>query len=99
MEAARSNKGIFVSQRKYTLELLKKTGMLGCKPSNTPMDPFNKIGSKEDMAAVDKGRYQRLVASTHIQEKIEEQREILQNREYVGNLPKTYFQINFSRPL
>ena len=50
--------------------------MLGCKPSNTPMDPFNKIGSKEDMAAVDKGRYQRLVASTHIQEKIEEQREI-----------------------
>ncbi|RVW64339.1 Retrovirus-related Pol polyprotein from transposon RE1 [Vitis vinifera] len=61
MEVARSSKGIFVSQRKYTLDLLKETGMLGCKPSNTPMDPFNKIGSKEDMVAVDKGRYQRLV--------------------------------------
>ncbi|RVW88140.1 Retrovirus-related Pol polyprotein from transposon RE1 [Vitis vinifera] len=53
--------GYLVSQRKYTLDLLKETGMLGCKPSNTPMDPFNKIGSKEDMVAVDKGRYQRLV--------------------------------------
>ena len=61
MKVARSSKGIFVSQRKYTLDLLKETGMLGCKPSNTPMDPFNKIGSKEDMVAVDKGRYQRLV--------------------------------------
>ncbi|WKA11799.1 hypothetical protein VitviT2T_029262 [Vitis vinifera] len=61
MEVARSSKGIFVSQRKYTLDLLKETGMLGCKPSNTHMDPFNKIGSKEDMAVVDKGRYQRLV--------------------------------------
>ncbi|RVW34622.1 Retrovirus-related Pol polyprotein from transposon RE1 [Vitis vinifera] len=61
MEVARSSKGIFVSQRKYTLDMLKETGMLGCKPSNTPMDPFNKIGSKEDMAAVNKGRYQRLV--------------------------------------
>ncbi|RVW79569.1 Retrovirus-related Pol polyprotein from transposon RE1 [Vitis vinifera] len=61
MEVARSSKGIFVSQRKYTLDLLKETGMLGCKPSNTPMDPFNKIGSKEDMVVVDKGRYQRLV--------------------------------------
>ncbi|RVW29708.1 Retrovirus-related Pol polyprotein from transposon TNT 1-94 [Vitis vinifera] len=52
MEVARSSKGIFVSQRKYTLDLLKETGMLGCKPSNTPMDPFNKIGSKEDMVVL-----------------------------------------------
>ena len=61
MEIARSRKGIFISQRKYTLDLLKETGMLGCKPSDTPMDSFNKIGSKENQAAIDKGRYQRLV--------------------------------------
>ena len=36
MEVARSHKGIFVSWRKYTLDLLKETGMLGCKPADTP---------------------------------------------------------------
>lgn len=48
MEVARSRKGISVSQRKYTLDLLKETGMLGCKPANTPMDPTNKVGMGED---------------------------------------------------
>ncbi|KAJ9556963.1 hypothetical protein OSB04_011577 [Centaurea solstitialis] len=61
MEVARSRKGIFLSQRKYVLDLLKETGMLGCKPADTPMDPYNKIGSKQDNTPVDKGRYQRLV--------------------------------------
>ncbi|KAK3013501.1 hypothetical protein RJ639_010094 [Escallonia herrerae] len=61
MEVARSNKGISISQRKYTLDLLKETGMLGCKPVDTPMDPICKLGRKEGSAPVDKGRYQRLV--------------------------------------
>ncbi|KAK3023240.1 hypothetical protein RJ639_043352 [Escallonia herrerae] len=61
MEVARSGRGISVSQRKYTLDLLKETRMLGCKPADTPMDPFNKVGLKKDSATVDKGRYQRLV--------------------------------------
>lgn len=37
MEVARSHKDIVVSQCKYTLDLLKETGMLGCKPATTPM--------------------------------------------------------------
>ncbi|KAK2975560.1 hypothetical protein RJ640_011573 [Escallonia rubra] len=61
MEVARSNKGISISQRKYTLDLLKETGMLGCKPVDTPMDPICKLGRKEGSSTVDKGRYQRLV--------------------------------------
>ncbi|RVW61349.1 Retrovirus-related Pol polyprotein from transposon RE1 [Vitis vinifera] len=36
MEIARSKKGIAVSQRKYVLDLLNETGMLGCKPAETP---------------------------------------------------------------
>ncbi|KAK2975605.1 hypothetical protein RJ640_023537 [Escallonia rubra] len=36
-------------------------GMLGCKPSDTPIYPFNKVGLKKDSAVVDKRRYQRLV--------------------------------------
>lgn len=54
MEIARNKKGISVSQRKYTLDLLKETGMLGCKPSSTPIEP----GGKEKMfegKPVDKG--------------------------------------------
>ena len=31
MEVARNKNGISVSQRKYVLDLLKKTGMMGCR--------------------------------------------------------------------
>lgn len=61
MEVARSRKGISVSQRKYVLDLLKETGMLGCKPAETPMDSSTKLGANKDSVPVDKGRYQRLV--------------------------------------
>ena len=61
MEVSRSRKGISVSQRKYVLDLLKETGMLGCKPAETPMDSSTKLGANKDSVPVDKGRYQRLV--------------------------------------
>ncbi|KAK3027903.1 hypothetical protein RJ639_040280 [Escallonia herrerae] len=38
MEIARSRKGIVVSQRKNVLDLLKETGMSGCRPVETPID-------------------------------------------------------------
>lgn len=38
MEIARTKSGIVVSQRKYTLDLFRETGMISCKPSDTPMD-------------------------------------------------------------
>ena len=43
------------------LDLLKETGMLRCKPADTPMDSTIKLGNKDDNAPIDKGRYQRLV--------------------------------------
>ncbi|RVW40082.1 Retrovirus-related Pol polyprotein from transposon RE1 [Vitis vinifera] len=61
MEVARSRKGIVVSQRKYILDLLKETGMLGCKPIDTPMDSQKKLGIEKESTLVDRGRYQRLV--------------------------------------
>ncbi|RVW46154.1 Retrovirus-related Pol polyprotein from transposon RE1 [Vitis vinifera] len=61
MEVARSRKGIVVSQRKYILDLLKETGMLGCKPIDTPMDSQKKLGIEKESTSVDRGRYQRLV--------------------------------------
>lgn len=42
------------------MDLLKETGMLGCEPANTPMDPNHHLKSG-DGEIVDKERYQRLV--------------------------------------
>jgi len=60
MEFARSKKAISVSQRNYTLDLLKETRMLGCKPSETPIELGNKTKMLEG-DPVDKVNYQRLV--------------------------------------
>ena len=66
MEVMRSKQGISVSQRKYVLELLKETGMLGCKPIDTPMDPNTKLSDSSMQSLVDKGRYQRLLVNSFI---------------------------------
>lgn len=39
----RSNKGIFLSQEKYILDLLKETDMLGCKPRDFSMDTNHEL--------------------------------------------------------
>ncbi|GAV80943.1 LOW QUALITY PROTEIN: hypothetical protein CFOL_v3_24402, partial [Cephalotus follicularis] len=59
IEVAHSNKDISLSQGKYTLDLLHETGMLGCKPANTPLEPNSHLKNKEGKP-VDKGSYQRL---------------------------------------
>ncbi|RVW98278.1 Retrovirus-related Pol polyprotein from transposon TNT 1-94 [Vitis vinifera] len=45
MEVDKTKEGIVVTQTKYVLDLLQETGMLGCKPVDTLMDP---IGSLTD---------------------------------------------------
>jgi len=50
-----------MNQRKYILDLLKETGLLGCKAAETPMEPNLKLQPAETENMVDKGRYQRLV--------------------------------------
>ena len=39
IEIAQSSSGVVLSQRKYALDILEETDMLGCKPVDTPMDP------------------------------------------------------------
>jgi hypothetical protein len=61
IEVARSKHGIFISQRKYILDLLKETGMLGCKATDNPVEVNVKLGEDSESPLVDKGRYQQLV--------------------------------------
>ncbi|XP_057749111.1 retrovirus-related Pol polyprotein from transposon RE1 isoform X1 [Arachis stenosperma] len=61
IEFARSKEGIFMNQRKYILDLLKETGLLGCKAAETPIEPNLKLKPAEPENVMDKGRYQRLV--------------------------------------
>ena len=48
-----------ISQRKYVLDLLTKPGMLGCKPSDTPIKARKRTESNKK--PVDRERYQQLV--------------------------------------
>ena len=61
IEVNRSKQGIFVSQRKYVLDLLGETGMLGCEPIKSPIEKNHGLEECPDQTPVNKERYQRLV--------------------------------------
>jgi len=61
IEVACSRQGIFFSQRKYILDLLKETGKLGCKTTEVPIEQNHRIGNDEENPKVEKTQYQRLV--------------------------------------
>jgi transposase InsO family protein len=61
IEVARSKHGLFISQQKYTLDLLKDTGMLGCKPAETPIEQNHRLEEFPEDVPVDRESYQRLV--------------------------------------
>ena len=61
IEVANSDKGLFICQRKYTLDLLKETGKLGCKPASTPIDNKCKLNSEDGEPLKDINQFQRLV--------------------------------------
>ncbi|RVW85438.1 Retrovirus-related Pol polyprotein from transposon RE1 [Vitis vinifera] len=61
IEIAQSSSGVVLSQRKYALDILEETGMLDCKPVDTPMDPNVKLVPGQGEPLRDPGRYRRLV--------------------------------------
>ena len=62
MEFARSKEGIFVNQRKYVLDLLDETGMLGCKPVETPIELNVKLQPTKAKNVKDRDRYQSILS-------------------------------------
>ena len=61
IEVASSRHGISLSQRKYTLDLLQNTGMLGCRLVSTPMDPNLKLSTESGELLFNPSMYQYLV--------------------------------------
>ncbi|RDX67459.1 Copia protein, partial [Mucuna pruriens] len=63
IEVAYSKQGIFISQRKYVLDLLKETGKFGFKTSGVPIEQNHRIGCEES-PTIEKFKYHRLLSHT-----------------------------------
>jgi hypothetical protein len=61
IEVAHSRHGISLSQRKYTLDLLQDTSMLGCRLASNSMDPNLKLSVESGELLSNPSMYQRLV--------------------------------------
>jgi len=60
-KVAQSNNGIVISQRKYALDILEKTGLMNSKSIETPMDPNAKLLPSQGEPLSDPEKYRRLV--------------------------------------
>ncbi|KAM1545218.1 hypothetical protein PS2_045240 [Malus domestica] len=58
IEVARSRDGIYLCQCKYVLDLLSETGMLACKPAETPIVQNHHLAIYQDQIPTNKERYQ-----------------------------------------
>ena len=61
IEVARSKQGIFISQHKYVIDLLKETCMMVSKPVATPIEQNHKLSEALGEEKVDRKMYQQLV--------------------------------------
>jgi hypothetical protein len=61
IEAVRTNNGIYLSQRKYILDLLSETGMLECKSVESSILQNHRLVIHPDKVPTNKERYRRLV--------------------------------------
>ncbi|GJT71429.1 ribonuclease H-like domain-containing protein [Tanacetum coccineum] len=58
----RDSSGMFLSQKKYVVEILERAGMVHCNPSRTPVDTESKLGTTGDVV-FDPTLYQSLASS------------------------------------
>ncbi|PKI78821.1 hypothetical protein CRG98_000781 [Punica granatum] len=61
IEVARQPYCLFLCQRKYSLDILQETGMLGARPSSFPMEQHLRLNSESGEDLQDPSSYRRLV--------------------------------------
>ncbi|KAM6584165.1 hypothetical protein CsatB_011167 [Cannabis sativa] len=61
IEVARSSAGLFLCQRKYTLDIISEAGLLGAKPSGFPIEQNHKLGLASGELLKDPESYRRVV--------------------------------------
>ena len=61
IEVARGPRGLFLCQRKYALEIVEKSGLLGSKPTAFPMEENHKLALAKGNVWDDPSRHRRLV--------------------------------------
>ncbi|XP_021773304.1 uncharacterized protein LOC110737266 [Chenopodium quinoa] len=61
IEVARSPTRLFLSQRKYSLDIISETGLMGSKPAHTPMEQNHKLARATGPLLTDPTAYKRLV--------------------------------------
>ncbi|KAI5673435.1 hypothetical protein M9H77_13799 [Catharanthus roseus] len=61
IEIGRNSTGLFLCQRKYTLEILSEMGLLGAKPASTPVEPNHQLAKASRSLFDNPNRYRRLI--------------------------------------
>lgn len=61
LEVAHVNKGLFLNQRKYTLDIITETGLLGAKPATTSMEQNHQMARCEGELFSEPEKYRRLI--------------------------------------
>ena len=61
IEVAHQKHSALLSQRKYAMDLLKGTGLFGCKPTNTPMEANVDLWFDNSQTLDNPRRYRRLI--------------------------------------
>ncbi|GJZ32567.1 ribonuclease H-like domain-containing protein [Tanacetum coccineum] len=62
ISVSRDSSGLFLSQKKYAVEILDRAHMVNCNPSRTPIDTESKLGSDGDPVS-DPTQYRSLAGS------------------------------------
>lgn len=61
IEVTRTRIRMVLNQRKYILDILEDSRMIGCQPSSFPMDQNTKLDKNNEDVRVDANKYRRLV--------------------------------------
>lgn len=61
VEISKNSSDLFLNQRKYTLDILNDTGMVGCKPANTPLPTGISLTDMNNELYTNISEYRRLI--------------------------------------